>query len=171
MAITHTQPSYCSIIVSSSILGIIRVVDSYALFMIHIHMIHFCVQLRQRQHPIPAHWVCAMLALWVVTLALLNPLLCLLHCEILHAPNARHHDASSLYVCDMVHSTESVTLTAVLPGAVTQIPLSIYPGVHMLLAGLFLALVIQRFVVIAPHRLLSHPRYPVTPPPKHVSFV
>ncbi len=139
--------------------------------LIHTRMKHMHAPVHQRQHPTLTRWVWGLLVGWIVMLALLNPLLCLLHCEILHTHDVHHHTTSSLYVCDMMHATNSATLTKTLSVAFTQIPLPIYPALLTVLAGLPIYLAVQLSIAVRLHKLSSHLSSPVSPPPKHVSFV
>gem|GEM_PF-3518994 len=134
-------------------------------------MTHTHQQLRLHHHTTLTRWVGWLLVWWVITLTILNPLACLLYCEMLHAHDIHSHNDTSLYVCDMAHTSSSATLTDALAGAFSPIPLPIYPGLLILWAGLFVYLASQHRIWSAVHPLCSHPQRPTSPPPKQLSFV
>jgi len=105
-------------------------------------------------------WVYAV----VLTLTLLNPLACLIHCDIQH----QHHTiVGTAYVCDMgvtgmsappyeMQSTQSPTINA---------PQAYYAGVFMQIPVLLviLACIVFAHTVISPW--YTHHTPPLTPPP------
>jgi hypothetical protein len=134
-------------------------------------MLHFFAQ-GQSQKPIRhtrlLEWL---LVLWATSLALLNPLACFIHCEILHAHDTDTYAHSSFFVCDMTNSTTSTTFTNNLVMELPHVPLPVYPGLMTILAGLMVFFAIQHRIVTQPSVLVSYVLFVKSPPPKHMSLV
>lgn len=101
----------------------------------------------------------------VLTLTLLNPLACLIHC---HAMYQHHAVAGTIYVCDMGVTTMSTPPHGMQPTQPPTInaPQAYYAGVFMVPPALLLLPISAMLARILVQPWHSHPFPPLTPPPQ-----
>jgi hypothetical protein len=107
-----------------------------------------------------------LVVLVVLTLALLNPLACLIHCAAMEHAAAPVSNLTSAFLCDLQHTSAPGDPTPT--RAPTPAPRAVYPGVMPALV-LFAAISLARFIVAPRVPTLNH-RFdtPPTPPPRLV---
>jgi hypothetical protein len=116
-------------------------------------------------------------SLIALTLAVLNPLACLIHCAVIdaraHRAQAQHAaaDAAALYLCDLLRlgQSDAVMSTApisTLPPAAGILPRAFYEGTVPAVIGLPLLILVTALLAPLDSRRTSRNTPPPYPPPR-----
>lgn len=108
-------------------------------------------------------WSTAIIRCAVLTLALLNPLLCILHCALVHQHPAVRADAQPAFLCQLAHDTQPAATPF---DRVWDGPRAVYELTPLSALALALTISIVSLIAAPRRHAPQHITRPSAPPPK-----
>ena len=108
-------------------------------------------------------WPTAIISVAVLTLAIFNPLLCILHCALAHQHPAVGADAQPAFLCQIAHDTQPAATPF---DRVWDGPRAVYEVTPFSAVSFILIIVIMAIIMAPRARAPQHITKPSAPPPK-----